>query len=169
MNMYDADTNGAGTAPAFIRLAAAFFALFAGVAAMSSAFAADQGEAAMHTPLTMENLRAFVAASANLQAVAAKHPELEDRISAGVDESFQQSVERFQEPHLKKALADAGLTPVEYATLDYALINAALGMIYKKSSGGELDKVYDRHNVEFLETHKKELEQLKKEYGLQDD
>ncbi|HET7369290.1 MAG TPA: hypothetical protein VFK45_00450 [Gammaproteobacteria bacterium] len=115
----------------------------------------------------MAKMKAFYAASVKLQMAVVKHPELKERAQVNADDTFDQSVARFQEPRLKTALADAGLSPEEYVTILDASMGAMFGALYEKMNHGKLDKVYDRDNVEFWKAHEKEIKAIQRRYMQQ--
>lgn len=141
--------------------------VLAAVVAAAPALAADSGASqAVHYPLTMAKVRAYFTAQINMfKAVAAsKDPKLADRMSIDGNMSFGQTVARYDAPPFRQAIAKAGLTPRDYVSISYAYIGAAFGTAYEKMKHGQLDKAYDRRNVDFYKAHAQELTAMQKQF-----
>ncbi len=160
------------------RLHICLWLLFAAVLLTPTAFAANSAmdELAMqsgpfvHTPLTMAKMRKVAEASANLRAVGKQHPEI-GGVSVNIYRTYDQTIAQFKNPHVKKALADAGLTPRQYIVLLMCVYHAKTGVAseaFLKKMGIKPDaSSFDQHNVDFWKAHKKEIQQLQQKYAAQ--
>lgn len=120
---------------------------------------------ASHDPLTMQKMRSYYAAQLNIMKAVAesKNREWADTLSIDPDAPFEKTVAQYDEPHLKKALTQAGLSAREFVSIGYSFMNASFGFAYEKMKNGQLDKVYDRANVDFVKAHQQELAILQKQ------
>jgi hypothetical protein len=132
------------------------------LAVAGTAFGADaEGDRAVHYPLTMARMQAFYDAQLNLMRAAVRDPKLGDAIETDASEPTAKTIARLQaQPQIRKALADAGLTPRQYVYTTVAYMGAAFGLAYQQSAHGKLDKVYDPANVAFFKAHKQALEAM---------
>jgi hypothetical protein len=119
--------------------------------------------------LTMEAVKKFKKADANLDRVKEKYPEKVAELEAeneNVEEGGLDEIERVFESFApaRAALEDAGLNAREYVTIVYVLMMAS--MTHMAISAGanpqEVMKSSDvlPANVEFVKQHEKELEAL---------
>lgn len=132
------------------------------LAVASTAPAADaEGDHAVHYPLTVARMQAFYDAQLNLIRAAVRDPKLGDAIETDASEPTAKTIARLEaQPQIRKALADAGLTPRQYVYTSVAYMGAAFGLVYQQNAHGKLDKVYDEANVAFFKAHKQALEAM---------
>jgi hypothetical protein len=135
-------------------------ALLAGTGHAAADVASDP---ATHYPLTMPRMQALYRAQLNLIKASTAHPELGDSLESDADEPATAAITRLQaHPEFTRALADAGLTAKEFVYINRSYMSGAFGVTYRQTMHGQLDKAYDAANVDFCQTHQKELD------GLQD-
>jgi len=132
------------------------------LAAAGTASAADaEGDRAVHYPLTMARMQAFYDAQLNLIQAAERDPKLGDAVETDASEPAAKTIARLEaQPQIRKALADAGLTPRQYVYISVAYMGAAFGLVYQQNAHGKLDTVYDAANVAFFKAHKQALEAM---------
>ncbi|HET6806414.1 MAG TPA: hypothetical protein VFH59_13335 [Frateuria sp.] len=139
------------------------------LATAGTALGADaEGDRAVHYPLTMARVQAFYDAQLKLIEAAVRDPKLGDAVEMDASEPTAKTIARLEaQPAIKKALAEAGLTPQQYVYTSVAYMGAAFGVIYQQNAHGKLDKAYDADNVAFFKAHKATLEAMAKKVQQQ--
>lgn len=132
------------------------------LATAGTALGADaEGDRALHYPLTMGRVQAFYDAQLKLMQVAMHDPALGDAIETNASEPTAKTIARLEaQPAIKKALAEAGLTPRQYVYTSVAYMGAAFGVLYQQNAHGKPDKAYDADNVAFFKAHKAALDAM---------
>jgi leucyl aminopeptidase (aminopeptidase T) len=132
------------------------------LAAIGTALGADaESDRAVHYPLTMARMQAFYGAYLKLIQAAVRDPKLDDALETDADEPAAKTIARLEaQPEIKKALAEAGLTPRQYVYTNLAYMGAAFGAAYQQTTHGKLDKAYDAANVDFYKAHKAALDAM---------
>lgn len=109
------------------------------------------------------------AEQARLDAMAAKHDELEESVEnplSGDAQNLSEMEARIRKyPPLMQALQKAGMAPREYATFWLAFIQAAFAHGFQKAGLlKELPAGVNPDNVKFIDDHAAELEAMRKEF-----
>ncbi|HET7674699.1 MAG TPA: hypothetical protein VFL54_04190 [Gammaproteobacteria bacterium] len=128
-----------------------------------TAQAADKaGEQAVHYPLTMQKMHAYFEAMLNMvmATAASKDPKLADGLSVDADWTFDEDVAHFSKTPFRQAIEKAHLTPAEYVKIQDAYMGGAFGAAYEKMKGSLDNKVYDRHNVDFVKQHQEDIKKM---------
>lgn len=132
------------------------------LAAAGTALGTDaEGDRAVHYPLTMARVQAFYDAQLKLIEAAVHDPKLGDAVETDASEPTAKTIARLEaQPAIRKALAEAGLTPQQYVYTSVAYMSAAFGVLYQQNTHGKLDEAYDPANVAFFRAHKATLEAM---------
>lgn len=118
--------------------------------------------------LTMGNLQKLKQSMLNLKAWAATHPDAADSLGSGDDDSANQTLAQMighvdDTPPLKQAILAAGFTPRDYVMTSMTYMQAAMQAAVAQSLKGKSMKIPDNMNpanVNFVQTHKAELDKL---------
>lgn len=130
-------------------------------------------QALAHYHLTEANLRSFYKAQENMMKAAMKDPSLQDSfdLSAGPndnDDLATMAAKLEKVPAIKSALAGAGLTGMDFATLSMSYMQAAMayGLMTQGPENMRIKKLPEgtpKENVDFVRTHQALIQQLDKE------
>jgi hypothetical protein len=109
--------------------------------------------------LTMDGLRKLVRAGQSLGALQARRPELRDsmRVEAFDPNAIYEKLNSI--PAVREAIAEAGMSPREYATATAALMQAA--MVRQMRAQGQSPPVQvNEANVKFVDDNWAEIQQM---------
>jgi len=135
-----------------------------GTAAASTATSADSAALRSYT-LSMEKVNGFFEANLNMARVVKANPELRERTHASGAESLDAVARRFeQEPAVRKAIEDAGLSPREFTLTMFSLFQAAYAnraMQEQKIGADSAARAagINPANLDFVRRHQQELAQ----------
>lgn len=157
-----AATTGTAAAPAAATPEASAASPVAAVAEATDEIADLTGE----IPLTEARMARYYVALEKLAALQQQHKDLED-FAMDASENTAQFVARVErEPRIVAALAEAGMSPLEYTRTSEALVASlfAYGML-EAGAIKELPPEANKDNVAFVKAHKAEIEARMKAGG----
>jgi hypothetical protein len=146
--------------------------LLSATAAAQSSSDKDLKEISGYT-WTMPKFKQLMAAMLNLGKVASTNPKLGESLEDSGNLTLDQAAARYNAvPPLKRALADAGMTPREFAVAQGAWLQSAMSygvMKQYKLSADSVSKTtgVSKANLEFWRAHEAEIEQMGKEMQAQ--
>jgi len=121
--------------------------------------------------LTDDDFTKMRQAQKAMEDLEKKNPALKKKDNEESDngqKSIDQSVQQIEaHPELKSALKSAGLTPRHFVVITYALFANAVAIASKKAGAKQLPPGASAANIDFLEKHQKELEELQKDSAPQ--
>jgi hypothetical protein len=122
---------------------------------------------------TLPKYKQLMTAMINLGKAAQQNPAMADALEMSGDQTLDQMVARYSAvPAVKKAIADAGLSPREFAVAQGAMIQAGMSYGIMKQYKLSPDSVskstgVSKANLEFFRANEAELERMGKEMEAQ--
>ncbi|MGH7445584.1 MAG: hypothetical protein ACREKM_11930 [Longimicrobiales bacterium] len=124
--------------------------------------------------LTMDDIRMWSAATAELQRVVEANPQLaaslEEEESGGqdLDDSIDAMAERYDsEPAVRDAIEDAGLSAREYTVIFWAMMQAGMAQFSIEQGANPEEVARDLQvnpaNIEFVQEHEAEIAALREQ------
>jgi hypothetical protein len=112
--------------------------------------------------LTSEDLRKYVESRKNLDQVGRDHAELEPATHINVNEFDTLEARIDANQHLRKAIADAGLTTRQFLVLSWVVLNTSFASLASDQDAAAMLSQARVHpdNLTFFRQHKSELDAL---------
>jgi hypothetical protein len=121
------------------------------------------------TTLTMPKYKQYLDATVNIANVAAKHPEMANRMEGSGEKSVAEQVKLLDSnPQLRGAITATGLSTRDYVMTQWALLQAGMAYAMTKGSGVSQDEVVkkagvSKANLDFYAKNEAEINRLAEE------
>jgi hypothetical protein len=122
--------------------------------------------------LTTDGLTKLSNSLKALDELSKKNPALREKVedSDNGEETIDETLALYERhPEVISAIKSSGLTPREFVVTNYALVVNSMAMAYRKAGMKDVPPGASTANMNFIETHRKEIEAMNKEKKPQSD